>query len=584
MLHYLVIPDTLRHQWHITLKFSHNDDNPQMLKLANWVPGSYMIRDFSRHIITLSATCNGVSIELQQNSKNCWYIPAQSGEYQIKYSVYANDLSVRASLLDTQRGFIDGACLFLYLPKHNNEPHTLQFQGIPSDWNIYTTLPKTSNHTFQAQNYAELIDHPIELGNNIDLLEFTASGIPHRIAISGYHLPYDKQRLINDARRICETTLNLFPQPAPFHEYLFLLHVGDCIYGGLEHRNSTALHADRNTLPPIGMQTANNAYTQLLGLISHEYFHAWNVKSIKPQAFIPYNLDHETYTPQLWIFEGITSYYDDLILARSGVISPEHYLTLLAQTLTRVWRTPGRKQQTLAQSSFAAWHKYYKQDENSPNAITSYYQQGAMAALCLDLYIRAHTPYSLDTVMQYLYTQYIESGNGLTDGEFEQIIQNITGLDLNKFFLQAIYSNEDLPIQECLKNFGIGLRWFSRPQDDNGGLVQMFPESTGSAPDIGCHYHQNNHDATISHVLNGGAAELAGLKTNDKIIAINGFTCTDFTKQTCTTSGDRHILHFFRNGMLHQTELTVQTAAAQTALLKIEDHNALQQWLGCSVD
>ena len=413
----------------------------------------------------------------------------------------------------------------------------------------------------------------------METLHFTAHGIPHRIALSGHYPDFDRQRLLDDCQKICEHELAMFGvENAPFAQYLFLLHLGDNIYGGLEHRNSTALHADRKALPPRNMAQPTADYTTLLGLISHEYFHAWNVKTIKPAEFVPYNLDQETYTEQLWAYEGITSYYDDLILARSQVISPEAYLNLLAQTITRVHRNAGRKQQTLAQSSFAAWHKYYKQDENSPNAITSYYQQGALAALCLDACLRQQQRPPLDFVMRSLYLQTLNSRTYFTASEWQNFVQSIAQIDLHAFFQAALHTTADLPLEGSLKTLGVELRWYSTPRSDLGKLVNEFPANT-PAPDIGCRAKQQGDRAVISHVFTGGSAEQAALKAGDSIIAINGYACTDFIVQTETQIGDRHTVHYFRHGVLHQTTLTVQAAAATTAYLKIVDNARLQAWM-----
>lgn len=581
MIRYTATPDTAARQWHISLKFHHNGRTPQAVKLANWTPGSYMIRDFSRHIIRIDAYCNGQAVSLRQTAKNIWHLPDADGEYEIRYLLYAADLSVRACYLDGDRAFQDGAAFFLYLDGRTQETHSVEFKDMPHNWRAFTTLPQTAPDSFQAASYAELIDYPIEWGANIDLIEFEADGIPHRIAVSGHRMPYDRERLRTDCRRICENALAQFDRPAPFTEYLFLLHVGDNLYGGLEHISSTALHADRRSLPALNEAAEpSEAYTQLLGLISHEYYHSWNVKSVKPAAFLPYDLDSETYTEQLWAFEGITSYYDDLLLARSRTISPEHYLQLLAATLTRVRRTLGRKQQTLAQSSFAAWHKYYKQDENSANAITSYYQQGSLAALCLDLTIRnrSDNAHSLDSVMRQLYADWLDTRTGLAEGEWQERAQTITGLDLQDFFQAALYSTAELPLADCLKKVGIELRWLPAPRSSTGGVVGQFDDSS-PAPDTGCRHRQHADRAELTVVLNGSAAEQAGLMPKDNIIAVDGFACTDFAAQTATAVGDSHTLHFFRHGVLHQARLTVRAAEADTAFLKITDPQALSHWL-----
>lgn len=537
-----------------------------------------MIRDFSRHIIRIQACCNGAPVSLVQLDKNSWQLPETAGDYEIRYIVYANDLSVRASLLDNERGFIDGACLFLYQPEQKHQTAAVHFDKLPENWQIHTNLPQTRPNCFQAANYAQLVDNPIEMGENLEVLSFIAEEIPHRIVLSGHYPNFDRARLIADCQRICAEQLRLFPRPAPFQNYLFLLHLGDNLYGGLEHRSSTALHADRNALPSFNMTEPNPDYTTLLGLISHEYFHAWNIKSIKPTLFQPYDLNKEIYTEQLWAYEGITAYYDDLTLVRSRVISVTNYLNLLAQNLTRVWRGAGRTQQTLAQSSFSAWHKYYKQDENAPNAIASYYQQGALVALCLDLIVRQHTPFSLDTIMQQLYQRYQDTGLGTAEQEWQQLAQQFTGLDLNDFFQAALYSTQDLPLQSCLKTAGIQLQWLPENQQSSGALVGEFPANIAQ-PELGCRFKTGAQGAVISHVFNGSACEKAGLKAGDIIIAVNRFSCTNLIAQAQTQVGDRHTLHYLRQGYLHQTQLTVQAAQAATAYLKIIDESALHRWL-----
>lgn len=426
MIHYKIAPSPLDHEWHILLKFTQDNDFPIEISLPNWVPGSYLIRDFSRHITSIHASCNGTSMPLEQIAKNRWHTAAVRGEWQIRYTVYAFDLSVRGSFLTTERGFFDGSCLFLKVEGTETLPHRLELTGIPPEWRIATTLPETGRLVFQTASYDELIDRPVEMGL-IEFLDFEAAGIPHTIALNGIYPDFDRDRLVSDIKKICETELAMFSSPAPFEKYLFLLHVGDHIYGGLEHTDSTALLADRHSLPPYGMTDADDAYTTLLGLFSHEYFHAWNVKSIKPAAFAPYDLDKENYTEQLWAFEGITSYYDDLFLARSRTISPEFYLNLLAQGITRVQQTRGRLRQTLAESSFTAWNKFYKPDENSPNAIVSYYQKGALAALCLDLIIRnrSNGRHSLDTVMDKLYREWRDTHSGIPENTGKSVVRKL---------------------------------------------------------------------------------------------------------------------------------------------------------------
>ena len=582
MINYKITPNPLAHEWHIRLTFRQEHDLETEISLPNWVPGSYLIRDFSRHITTIRAFCNGEYAHLTQVKKNRWHTAPQSGEWEIYYTVYAYDLSVRGSFLTAERGFFDGACLFLQVNGHENSTHQIEFPTLPKTWRIATTLPQTNVHSFQTTSYHDLIDHPVELGN-IEFLDFEAGGIPHRIALSGHYPDFDRDRLVSDIRKICETELAMFPSPAPFTHYLFLLHVGDNIYGGLEHISSTALLADRHSLPPHGMTEANDAYTQLLGLFSHEYFHAWNVKSIKPAAFAPYDLDRENYTEQLWAFEGITSYYDDLFLARSRTIAPEAYLRLLAQSITRVQQTKGRLKQSLAESSFTAWNKFYKQDENSPNAIVSYYQKGALAALCLDLAIRSKSSgrHTLDSVMQQHYRDWLDTRQGIPEKQWQARCQVFTGLDLEDFFQTTLYTTADLPLAELLATIGIGLQWQAQPRSHGGAFLSEPPtETPAPVSDFGARFKQNSDHATLTHVFNGGSAENAALCPQDKIIAVDGYACTDLAAQWAQLPiGYTARLHYFRTGILYVADITVQAAEADTAVLYITDRELFENWL-----
>ncbi|WP_455026650.1 M61 family metallopeptidase [Neisseria elongata] len=582
MITYTLTPDPKAHQWHITLKFQNPSDSSAVLKLPNWVPGSYLIRDFSRHIITISAECDGQPAALSQTAKNIWQTSPKSGHWVIRYIVYAFDLSVRGSFLDTNRGFFDGSCLFFSIEGRLKDTHSLSFNDLPKEWRIATSMPTTGSNTFQTTSYHDLIDHPVELGN-IEFLDFEAGGIPHRIALSGHYPDFDRDRLVSDIRKICETELAMFPSPAPFTHYLFLLHVGDNIYGGLEHISSTALLADRHSLPPHGMTEANDAYTQLLGLFSHEYFHAWNVKSIKPAAFAPYDLDRENYTEQLWAFEGITSYYDDLFLARSRTIAPEAYLRLLAQSITRVQQTKGRLKQSLVESSFTAWNKFYKQDENSPNAIVSYYQKGALAALCLDLAIRSKSSgrHTLDSVMQQHYRDWLDTRQGIPEKQWQARCQAFTGLDLEDFFQTTLYTTADLPLAELLATIGIGLQWQAQPRSHGGAFLPEPPtETPAPASDFGARFKQNSDHATLTHVFNGGSAENAALCPQDKIIAVDSYACTDLAAQwTQLPIGYTARLHYFRTGILYVADITVQAAEADTAVLYITNRELFENWL-----
>ena len=584
MPHYTVTTLPQQHLFQVVLRFSYHSDAPIQLSLPNWVPGSYMIREFARHITGLKACCNGTPAPLRQTDKNTWQAEfTQQGQWEVVYHVYTFDLSVRGCYLDSTRGFFDGAALFVRVHGQTEQPHQADFR-FPEHWQIATALPHQPDGSYAAGSYAEFIDHPVEAGPDLEILSFSAGGLPHRIILSGHYADFDRRRLLDDTQAICCAQLAFFPQPTPFDGYTFLLHVGDFVYGGLEHRASTALLADRTCLPAHGMGAADEAYTQLLGLISHEYFHAWNVKSIRPAAFAESDLNHEAYTEQLWAFEGITSYYDDLFLVRSGVISPEGYLNLLAQNISRVQQGHGRRLQTLAESSFRAWDKYYKPNENSPNALVSYYQKGALAALCLDLSIRrlSRQTHSLDSVMQALYRDWLNHGTPLQEGDWERRAQALTGLDLRALFDHFIRSTDDLPLADCLAEAGLQLQWLPLARGQLGGFGDR-PPTADAVADFGARFKQNPTDISLTHVFSGGSAEQAGLAAGDRVVALNGYAITQFATQWAIhRPGSRLDIHYFRHGVLQHTQLTAQPATAETAWLFLQDSAALDNWLGAA--
>nr|WP_253339732.1 PDZ domain-containing protein [Neisseria sp. HSC-16F19] len=581
MLHYHIRAHSLQqHLWHVRLSFHQEHPAETSFSLPNWVPGSYMIREFARHIVQIEAGCDGQAAVLQQCDKNTWRTDGRAGHWQIDCLIYGFDLSVRGSWLTEERGFFDGACVFLRHNQRQDEACRVRID-VPEHWDLVTSLPPAEDGDgFQAANYRDLIDHPCEMGV-LTRLPFEAGGIQHEIILSGFHTHFDAGQLQSDIQRICAAQLAFFPRPAPFKRYLFLLHVGDQIYGGLEHKSSTALLADRHSLPRPNTP-AHDDYIALLGLFSHEYFHSWNVKSIIPQAFAESDLNSEAYSEQLWAFEGITSYYDDLFLVRSGVISPPQYLRLLAQNLTRVQQGHGRLRQTLAQSSFNAWSKYYKPNENTPNAVVSYYQKGALAALCLDGHIRRHTQgrHSLDTVMRALYQDFLNHGTPLPEGAWQQRAEEITGLDLRDFFQAALYSTADLPLAETLHDWGITLSWQPLPRSHGGDVVNELPAAAADSADFGARFSKTAAGIRLSHVFNDGSAEAAGLCAGDEIIALDYLACTDFaTAWQRVRPGDTLTLHYFRHGCLKHTEITAQAAAAQTALLYCHNPEAATAWL-----
>ncbi len=551
-LTYRVTPAEPRaHLFHVELVIAHPSADEVILSMPAWIPGSYMIRDFARNILDIAAADATGPLPLDKRDKQTWALTLRGQTATVRYRVYAWDLSVRGAHLDTRHAYFNGAALLLRVAGQEPHPCTVELLPPPgdsgADWQIATSLQPMDAAPlgfgrYRADGYEDLIDHPVEMGR-FSLIPFSVLGVPHRMAISGRH-HCDESRLRRDLTRICTEQAALFGE-LPLDRYLFLVAaVGDG-YGGLEHSYSTSLLCSRDDLPQAPVPPQNpgapttdkpsEGYRRFLGLCSHEYFHLWNVKRIRPQTLMDGDLSGEVHTRLLWAFEGITSYYDDLTLVRSGCIDEAGYLDLLAQTITRVLRTPGRLVQTLGQSSFDAWTKLYKADENAANAIISYYVKGALVALALDLTIRRRTQgaRSLDDVMRALWERHGRTGIGVPERGVEELAAEVTGLDLGPFFSQALDSTEDIDLAPLLVPMGIGLRLrASRGPKDLGGPGDGQPAKnpgspgTSAGPILGVRLQPQGSEAVIATVLTGSAALAAGLAAGDAVIAVDDIRAT----------------------------------------------------------
>lgn len=567
-----------RHLFQVVLTVEKPDPNGQCLSLPAWIPGSYMIRDFARHIVSIKATCEGTPVALSKLDKQTWQAEPVSDVLAVEYEVYAWDLSVRGAYLDTTRGFFNGTSVFLQVEGQESTPLLVQIE--PPDrrgyeaWKVATSVPEKSVDQggfgfYLADSYAHLVDCPVEMGI-FQELQFAVEGIPHRMVISG-KCHFDAERISNDLHKICGQHVALFGE-LPINTYLFLtMGVGDG-YGGLEHRDSTALLCKRDDLPARDMQEATKAYTRFLGLCSHEYFHLWNVKRIRPQVLKQVDLSREVHTELLWAFEGITSYYDDLALVRSGCISRERYLELLAQTGTRVMRGSGRFKQSVAESSFDAWTRFYQQDENAPNAIVSYYSKGALVALGLDMLLREHTQEacSLDHFMRRLWEDFGKRDIGVSENELENLASEMAGTDLSAFFSQAVHGTDDLPLEDWFASLGIGYRLRpARDQDDSGNVCEQ-PETLHPKPVLGARYRQQGDFVELVQVFDDGAAQCAGLSAGDKLIAIDGLQVSEKNLDTLLeqfATGDEVSVQAFRRDELMSFTLPIQLAPLDTCEL-----------------
>lgn len=569
MLNYTIsVADPAAHLFQVELQFTY-DCSPEgskeiLLQLPAWIPGSYLLREFSRNIGEVRAMVGKQSYRLDKIDKATWVLPTELTSQQqtqtvsVQYQVYAWDFSVRAAHLDQTHGFFNFSSLCLRpLRKLSATGESSCFvrlnapQAFP-EWKVATTLPAVKGKVnpqgfgfYRANSYDELIDHPVEMGR-WQGLRFAAHGVPHEAVFTG-RCEFDRRRLADDLQKICAAQIAFFEpksKQAPFARYLFMTHVSSEGYGGLEHKSSTALHCARNDLPYAGMSRLSKGYLRFLGLCSHEYFHSWNVKRIKPAAFTPYQLDRENYTSLLWIFEGFTSYYDDLMLLRAGVIDQKDYLDLLAKGILAVINQPGRLQQSLSQSSFDAWVKYYRQDENSPNSLISYYTKGALVALCLDLTIRLRTQgkRSLDDVMRLLWQMYgHDDSPGLDEDEFPAVLREATGINLNREIRNWVERPGELPLESLLKE--AGFKWI---------------EERESKSDFGANLVTRQNELLITTVFKDRPAHLAGLSAGDVITAVNGLRATEETIKTLahrSTPGTVVRCHIFRKDELMEMEL-----------------------------
>ena len=632
------------HLFEVTVTVADPDPAGQRFMLPAWIPGSYMIREFARHIVSIRAQAGGQALACRKTDKATWQCEPTSDTLALTYEIYAWDLSVRSAHLDDTHGFFNGTSVFLMPLGRENAACAIDIVAPEgeqyADWRVATSLHQTqalarladqkspegrasagvtfletsqnsqnllprqrprsnfdsvsvagenwvpasagttgasrssvsqpkSFGTFSAANYEELIDHPVEMGT-FTHASFEACGVPHHIAITGRHRA-DMQRLCADLKKVCEYQIRLFEPDtaaAPMSEYWFLvMAVGDG-YGGLEHRASTALIGNRDDLPLANDKKISSGYRRFLGLASHEYFHAWNVKRIKPEAFTPYDLTRESYTRQLWFFEGFTSYYDDLTLVRSGLIDPLAYLEMIAENIGRVMSQSGRLKQSVADSSFDAWVKYYRQDENSPNAIVSYYQKGAMVALALDLTIRQRTQgaKSLDDVMRTLWAAHGRSGQGVPEGGVQSVAEATAGIALADFFAHAVEGTGDLDLAPLFDGVAIDLAWKIPGQAKPDGAA---PATLGAK--IG---GEPNGDARLLQVFDGGAAQLAGLSAGDLVIALDGLRVTGATLERRLRTyapGARVEFIAFRRDELMTFQVTLQAQSAQTCSLTMRD-------------
>ncbi|MGB5164639.1 MAG: PDZ domain-containing protein [Woeseiaceae bacterium] len=574
--------DPAAHIFEVTLTVAAPDGDGQVFAMPAWIPGSYMIRDYAKHIVSIRAESDGLDVPLEKLDKSHWRAAPVQRELTLVLHVYAYDRSVRGSHLDTTHAFFNGTCVFPFVVGQEDTECTVLIEPpaepVGKGWRVATSMQTAgAEHygygLYRADSYAELIDHPVEIGE-LTIGEFEIRGIPHAIAIRG-GTRVDMARVCHDLEVVCEQHMKLLGPPKDLDRYLFLLDAPAKGYGGLEHRWSSSLVCARDALPAKQDQDVSDEYRTFLGLASHEYFHLWNVKRMKPAVFEPYDLRSESHTSLLWVFEGITSYYDDLALVRAGLISEQSYLELLGQIITRVLRTHGRHKQSVAESSFDAWTKFYKQDANARNAIISYYAKGAMIALSLDLRLRSDSDgrCSLDDVMRECWARFGETGHGMPEDGFESVCAEVSGLDLSDFFHAAVRGTGELPLEPLLKTHGIDyhLRQMLSSSDKGGKPADL---SATAKVWLGASLATVGGVSTVVSVANGGPAEDAGIAPEDEIVALDGLKLTAANADQRLRryrNADKLELVVFRNDELITTKIRMAEAPLDTCFLSASD-------------
>jgi predicted metalloprotease with PDZ domain len=541
------------------------------VQLPVWTPGSYLVREYPRHLEGLAAyDQQGRPLPARKIDKATWRVDAREAKrITLRYRVYAHDLTVRAAHLDDSHAFWNGACLFLYTEALRKEPVRVSVQ-LPEGWRVSTALDPDPLEpgAWRAESYDELVDSPVEAGVH-EIIQFTAQDRPHELAIWG-HVPMPREELVADLTKIVDVQAALFGG-LPYPRYTFLLLSSPSSYGGLEHARSSTLLTSPFSFAP------RKKYEEFLELVSHEFFHLWNVKRIHPAALGPFDYQREAYTRCLWVMEGMTSYYDRYLLVRAGLKSQKAYLEKLAEELGKIEQTPGRQKQSLEQASFDAWIKFYRPDENSPNSSISYYLKGGAVALLLDLEIRLKTngARSLDDVMRLFFQRYGQPGIGFPDDAVEGVCEEAAGVPLGGFFDRHVRGTAELDTERLLGTVGLTIKR-STAEDPPGGW-------------LGATVREEGDSAVVATSLNGGPAETAGLYAGDELIALDGFRVgpTSLKEQLAVRrAGDTIALTVFRRDQLH----TVAVRLGEPPLDKLElvpkegatkeEKAAYEAWLG----
>ncbi|MFT7463964.1 MAG: putative metalloprotease with PDZ domain, partial [Pseudohongiellaceae bacterium] len=510
--YHVTFPELLAHRVHVTMFLEGLNGDSVDIAMPVWSPGSYLVREYARNVLDLSATAStGESLVAQKISKNTWRIESNgTTSVQVDYSLYANELSVRTNEVNAQHAFLQSPATFFRHGDSAAGPHQVTIDT-PTGWDVFTSLSHSADG-WTAANYDELADSPFELGAH-EKLTFELNGVPHHIVLAG-ESDLDAEQLRDDVATVCEEVASIFGQ-MPFEDYTFIFLLVDSGGGGLEHKNSSVCMSSRWDL------VKKKKYQGFLGLVAHEYFHAWNVKRFRPEALGPFDYDTENYTSDLWVAEGITSYLDDLSTARVRFIDKiEDYLSDRASAFRTEADRPGSERTSLAASSFDAWIKLYRPDENSTNSTVSYYSKGALVAFMLDLRILRFTKgeRGLADVLRLGWERYTTTDVGFPAGALLALASEVAGSDLSEFFADYVDGTVPLSPNDDLAWLGLALTVIPEeterrlPEDDKGFALE---------PWLGITTRTNDGLVRVDTVLEGGPAFTAGLNHDDLLLAVD---------------------------------------------------------------
>ncbi|GAA5530868.1 PDZ domain-containing protein [Herpetosiphon gulosus] len=504
----LAIPQPQRHIINVTLRIEGLTGSETSLQLPAWTPGSYLLREYARHLRFVEARANGQALVIHKTDRLTWQVQTNGAStITVTYQVYGYELTVRTNHIDATHAHIVPAATLLYLPEYHDCTYNLRLE-LPNSWEIATGLPQLADGRYGTSDLDELMDCPFEVGE-LRRYRFEVVEKAHEVVVWG-HGNEDIEQVLADTKQIVETE-HAFWGDLPYDYYLFIvLLAGANTYGGLEHRNSTSLLLPRHVFKP------SKTYERAQGLIAHEFFHTWNVKRLRAAPLGPFDYTRENYTRLLWVMEGFTEYYTDLMLVRAGLMTPQRYLERLADDITTLQNTPGRLVHSLSSSSFDAWIKFYRPDESTPNTTVSYYLKGGLAALVLDMQLRERSngQQSLDDLIRYLYRTYPITGPGIPEADgMQQALQTLTGSDWSEYFANYIDGLSELPYAEAFATVGLQLQWTYKDRDSQGN----------PRPQLGARTKAVEGRVQITHVLDGGDADRAGLAAGDELIALDGW-------------------------------------------------------------